>query len=439
MPEDRLDRISLAGVQEKLKPIVFLTSGTRGDVQPISYLARAMQEKGHSVRVAAPPAFREIIESQAIPFSALDGNPSDLLTTPGSQSTLTFNNSPLQGITSVLGYLKAAQPIYAQMLQNAWHASQNASALVIGLPTIWGSSIAEKLGIPCIGAFLQPVSETGDFPSPLLPSTLSLGKTYNRLTYRLISQGIYLPWRKVINQWRKKSLGLRPLPIFHDHFKQMDAILYGFSEKVLPFPQDWGKKNFITGYWSIQHISYSPPAELKAFLEVNEKPFFFGFGSPGMYNPQTLIELLIAAIEKTNIRAVISLPKEITYATENRNIFIQRENIPHSWLFPKMAGIIHHGGAGTTAEALKAGVPSWITPLAVDQFFWGERAHQLGVGPQAVPQRDLTMEKLVNALNEMKSKGMKEKAERLGRELQKENGLANAAQILESILETEAG
>lgn len=439
MPESRLDRISLARVREELKPIVFLTSGTRGDVQPITALARGLQDKGHAVRMAAPPAFRDIVESQSVPFALLEGNPSDLLTTPGSQSALTFNNSPLLGIQSALGYLKAAQPVYAQMLQNAWIASRDASALVIGLPTIWGTSIAEKLGIACIGAFLQPVTSTNEFPSPLLPSTLKLGRDYNQLTYWLISQAVYLPWRRTINQWRRDSLGLGPLPLFHDHFEKMDAVLYGFSEKVAAHPKDWNDKKFTTGYWSVPANSYSPTFELKSFTENNDKPFFFGFGSPGMHEPIVLIELLMTAIEKTNIRAVISLPKDFDVATQNKNIFIQKENIPHNWLFPRMAGIIHHGGAGTTGEALKAGVPSFITPLAVDQFFWGEKVYQLGVSPRAVPQRELTLEKLVNALNEMKNETMKENAKKLGEELRAEDGVANAVRALETVLETRAG
>ncbi|MBL8077495.1 MAG: glycosyltransferase family 1 protein [Anaerolineales bacterium] len=422
-----------------MKPIVFLTSGTRGDVQPVSYLARAMQDKGHSVRVAAPLNFQEIVEAQSVPFVPLKGNPSDLLTAPGAQSALTFNNSPLQGIKSALEYLKAAKPVYAEMIQNAWLASQDASALVIGLPTIWGSSLAEKLGIPCIGAFLQPVTSTNEFPSPLLPTTLKLGRGYNKLTYWLISQSVHLPWMGVINKWRKESLGLNSLPFFCSYFEKMNAILYGFSERVLPRPNDWGERNFITGYWSAPDSSYSPSDELKSFLAVNEKPFFFGFGSPGMHDPQALFELLITAIEKTGIRAVISLPKDINAVIQSKNIFLQKETIPHRWLFPQMAGIIHHGGAGTTAEALKSGVPSFVTPLAVDQFFWGERVYQLGVGPRAVPQRELTGKNLVNALNEMKGKVMKENAKKLGKELRTENGIAEAARILETLLKTIAG
>lgn len=426
------------------KPIVFLTSGTRGDVQPITALARGLQDKGYAVRVAAPPAFRELVESQSVPYAPLEGNPSDLMTVPGSQSALTFNNTPLQGINSALGYLKAAQPIYAQMLQNAWQASQDASALVIGLPTIWGTSIAEKLGVRCIGAFLQPVTATNEFPSPLLPTTLKLGRTYNKLSYWLISQAIYLPWRKTINQWRHQFLELSPLRLFHNHFEKMDTLIFGFSEKVVTRPKDWSHKNFITGYWSLPVNSYSPPSELISFITNHEKPFFFGFGSPGMYEPGALIDLLFTAIKKSNIRAIISLPKDAQFQKVQQQavglqVYLLSENIPHNWLFPQMSGIVHHGGAGTTAEALKAGVPSFVTPLAVDQFFWGERVSRLEVGPRAVPQRELTVKKLINALNEMKGERMKEAAKILGKELRAENGIAEAIRILETILETGAG
>ncbi len=427
-----------------LKPIVFLTSGTRGDVQPVTALARGLQDKGYVVRVAAPPAFRDIVESQSVPFAPLEGNPSDLLTAPGSQSSLTFNNSPAQGIKSALGYLKAAQPVYAQMLQNAWQVSQDASALVIGLPTIWGTSIGEKLRIPSIGAFLQPVTSTSDFPSPLLPTTLKLGRSYNKLTYWLMSQAVYWPWRKTINQWRRVSLEMSSLPLFHNHFNQMDAVLYGFSEKVVEHPKDWNHKKTITGYWSLPAKSYSSSFELNSFIENSDKPYYFGFGSPGMHEPKALFDLLFAAIKKSNIRAVISLPKDVDLHKVQQQavglqIYLLSENIPHSWLFPQMAGIVHHGGAGTTAAALKAGVPSFITPLAVDQFFWGERVSQLGVGPQAVPQRELTVDKLVNAFNEMKEERMKEAARVLGKEIRTEDGIVKAVQVLEMILETGSG
>jgi len=439
MPESRLDRVSLDGVRKELKPIVFLTSGTLGDVQPVIALARGMQVAGHVVRVTAPPAFREMIEAQSLPFAALEGNPSDLLTEPGRQSALTLDNNPLVGIKSTLGYLRAARPVYMQMIENGWRVSRDASALVVGLPTIWGKSIAAALGIPHIGAFLQPVTPTEEFPSPLLPSTLRLGRVYNKFTHWFTALAVYLPWRGVINRWRIGTLRLKPLPVFHPSFAGMDAILYGFSEKVVPYPNDWVGSQVMTGYWPLSTENFTPPPDLQTFIQAGEPPFYFGFGSPGMVQPGRLIELLIRSIDKAGIRAVISLPGHLDLQIKNGNMFVQRGNVPHNWLFPQMAGVIQHGGAGTTATALMAGVPTFIAPLAVDQFFWGERVHALGVGPRAVPQRAMTEEKLEDALNKMTGWKMKEAAQKLGEQLRREDGVSAAVRVMESILGTGSG
>lgn len=439
MPEGRLDRISLEDVSKELKPIVFLTSGTRGDVQPLTALARGLGSEGFAVRVAAPPAFQKIVESQSVPFAPLEGNPSDLLTAPGKQSALTFNDNIFSGAGSAREYLRAAQPVYAQMIENGWRVSQDASAIIIGLPTLWGTSIAETLNIPCIGAFLQPVSATGEFPSPLLPSVLRLGQAYNRLTYWLMSQAVHIPWRRVINRWRVNSLQLRPLPFFHPSFERMDMVVYGFSEIVLPRPKDWSPGRHITGYWSVTSENHAPSSELNKFLSSGKAPVYFGFGSPGMHEPEALIERLVKAILQANIRAILSVPAGAGMTAASGNIFVLREEVPHSWLFPQMAGIVHHGGAGTTGEALKAGMPSMIVPLAVDQFFWGEHIYSLGVSPRAIPQRELTVENLVRALEQMKDEKMKEEARKLGEKLRSEDGVAKAAGVIKNFLETRTG
>ncbi len=440
MPEGRVDRILLEDVPKELNPIVFLTSGTRGDVQPLSALARGLQDEGFSVRVAAPPAFQEIVESASVPYAPLEGNPSDLMTAPGKQSALTFNeNNPLSGVRSALDYLRAAQPVYAQMIENGWRVSQDASALIIGLSTIWGTSIGEALKVPCIGAFLQPVSSTGEFPSPLLPSILRPGRTYNKLTYWFMSQAVHLPWRKVINRWRTGSLGLKPLPLFYSSFEKMDMLVYGFSETVLPRPADWSASRQITGYWSVKSAGYMPSAELSHFLSSGTAPVYFGFGSPGMHEPEALVKLLMQAIRQASIRAVLSIPARVEVRSDHETILILREAVPHQWLFPQMAGIVHHGGAGTTGEALKAGVPSLIVPLAVDQFFWGEHVYSLGVSPRAIPQRELTVEKLAKALEQMKGQTMKGAARKLGETLRSEDGVASAAGAIKNFIEARAG
>ncbi|MBI3172940.1 MAG: glycosyltransferase family 1 protein [Chloroflexi bacterium] len=417
-------------------PIVFLTSGTRGDVQPVIPLAQRLQGNGQAVRIAAPPAFRELVESHGVPFTPVDGNPSDLMTARDGEIPLTFDGNPIRSARSTLNYLREAQTVYTQMLANAWKACQDASALVIGLPTIWGASIAEKLKIPCIGAFLQPLTPTRDFPCPVLPSTQSWGGAYNRLSYPLAGLATFLPWRKVINDWRTRTLGLEPLPIsgpLPRPFGRIDLKLYGFSEQVLPRPQDWDKDSVTTGYWPLPSKAPLDNA-LEAFLQTGLPPMYFGFGSPGTYQPEKIFEVITQVTHITELRAVVSLPKDMQVGEVPAHIHLLRGNMPHDRLFPRLAGAVHHGGAGTTGTALLAGIPSLVTPVAVDQFFWGARVSALGVGPEPIPQRELQVKNLAEGLMKMKERGMKERAQELGERLRHEDGIGQAVRALEALI-----
>lgn len=420
-----------------MKPIVLLTNGTRGDVQPVIALARGLQAAGHNVRVAAPPAFRDFVESYSLPFAPVEGNPSDLMTTVGSQSALTFDGNPFRSVRATWEYMQRARPIYAQMLANAWNGSRDASAMVIGLPSIWGVSIAEALGVPCIGAFLQPIQPTGEFPSPLIPSTFSLGRGYNRLSYSLAGLALWLPWRGVFNPWRTDTLGLKPFPLSGPTpkpFGPFDLMLYAFSELIVPRPRDWDAKTVTTGYWDLQAEEYTPPKKLSDFLNAGEAPFYFGFGSPGVHTPDEIVRTVMKAVELSHIRAVLALPSGLSIQEHSAEVFFLRESVPHDWLFARMAGVIHHGGAGTTAAALRAGIPSLALPMAVDQFFWAKRISALGVGPRAIPQIRLSVKNLVERLDEMKEGKMKEATQRLGHALRAEDGVTRAVEEIEKFL-----
>lgn len=418
-------------------PILFLTSGTRGDVQPVIPLAQKLQADGHAVRIAAPPAFRELVETYGIPFASIEGNPSDLMIAKSGEIALTFDGNLLHSARSSWTYLRTAQAVYAQMLANAWEVCRDASALVIGLPTIWGTSIAERLDIPCIGAFLQPLTPTREFPCPVLPSTRSWGGGYNRLSYSIAGLATYLPWRGVINRWRKHALGLKPLPLLGASpkpFGKIDLFLYGFSEHILPFPTDWDATSLITGYWPLVTEHGALPASLEDFIHSGPPPVYFGFGSPGTYQPGKILEIIVQASRAADVRAVVSLPTGLQVANVPKHVYHLRESVPHDRLFPHTAGAVHHGGAGTTGTALLAGIPSLVTPVAVDQFFWGGRVSALGVGPKPIPQRELRVENLVEGLGKMKDERMKESARELGEKLRREDGAGRAAQALEELV-----
>jgi sterol 3beta-glucosyltransferase len=111
---------------------------------------------------------------------------------------------------------------------------------------------------------------------------------------------------------------------------------------------------------------------------------------------------------------------------------LEIEGAPHDWLFPRMAAVVHHGGAGTTAEGLRAGKPTAVFPSNLgDQLFWGERVRALGVGPEPVPQKKLTTEPLAAAIRAVAADGgMRRLAEELGERIRAEEGVARAVQIV---------
>ena len=347
-----------------------------------------------------------------------------------------FDGNPIRSVRSTLHYLHEAQAVYAQMLANAWAACEDASLLVLGLPTIWGTSIAERLKIPCVGAFLQPLTPTREFPCPVLPSARSWGGAYNRLTYSLAGLATFLPWRKVINDWRTQALGLGPLPFSGQSpcpFGRMTLNLFGFSEQVLPRPQDWNTDSVIAGYWPL--TSHTPLDDaLEAFLQAGPPPVYFGFGSPGTYQPDKIFEVITQATRLADLRAVVALSEDAQVEEVPAHIHLLRGNTPHDRLFPRLAGAVHHGGAGTTGTALLAGIPSLVTPVAVDQFFWGARVSALGVGPKPIPQRELQVKNLAEGLGMIKEEKMKVTARELSERLRHEDGVECAVRALETLV-----
>ncbi len=412
-----------------MRPLVLLTSGTRGDVQPVIALALGLRAAGRAVKIVAPPAFGEWIVSFGIPFASVEGNPSELLLGPGGQSALTFDGNPLRSLAASFDFLRRARPIYARMLASAFEACRDASALLVGLPSLWGTHLAEALDLPCGGVFTQPVTPTGEFPSPLLPATLNLGSIYNRLTYQIASQATFLPWRGVINTWRKRQ-GLKPLPGFDFHAR-LELLLYGFSPQVVPPPADWPASVRITGYWPLAE-AHPPqiPEPLRDFLAAKPLPLYFTFGSPGARQTERMLDMLTAAVQQAGQRAILSLPNDFSSPKLPSLIFPLSSPVSHAWLFPQLSGVIHHGGAGTTGAGLRAGLPTLVMPLAVDQFFWGQRVAALGVGPPPIPQRDLTVGRLVAALEALQNDQMRAKARVLGGRLKDEGGVEAAVKVI---------
>ena len=159
-----------------------------------------------------------------------------------------------------------------------------------------------------------------------------------------------------------------------------------------------------------------------------------GFGSMGERRPAETTALVVEALRQTGRRAVLVTGWGGLDATDLPDNIYAARAIPHSWLFPRVAAVVHHGGAGTTAAGLRAGVPTIVVPFFGDQPFWGRRAADLGVGPQPIPRKKLTAEKLAAALEQALTDGrMQHRAAVLGEQIRAEKGVARAAEIISGI------
>lgn len=397
--------------------ITILTGGTRGDVQPLIALALGLQQAGYDVRLAAHERLRALVAPHGLPFVALAGDPNALM-----GDSLVHTGSMWRSLGATLRYLRHVQPEYARLVRSAWAAAQHADALMITLPTFWGAELAAALGVPWIGAWLQPLGRTGAFPSPLQPFGGSPGATYNQLSHAIAGRALWLAWRGALRDWRRAEHIGRRKPLAAGDVLH----LYGFSPRVVPRPADWPPNAHVTGYWFLDDPAWQPPAALLRFLSNGPPPVYVGFGSLRTRSDHGFVMMLNHALAHTGQRAMLA-------GTPPANLppaIFPLGDAPHDWLFPRMAAIVHHGGAGTTAAALRAGVPQIVVPIGVDNFFWGRRMRELGVGAPPIPYRHLTAERLVAALHSSFEPAIRARAAMLGEYISAERGVDRAVQLI---------
>jgi UDP:flavonoid glycosyltransferase YjiC (YdhE family) len=268
---------------------------------------------------------------------------------------------------------------------------------------------------------------------------LPLGPIYNRLTHKFFS-ALYWHGGRLGYHWvRRKHPDLPRLTAwpFNPKNQRVTPILFGFSPQVIPRPTDWGADVHVTGYWPLDAApGWQPPPGLVDFLEAGPPPVFVGFGSNISHDMDELAKIALAALGQTGQRGLLlSGWGGLAPADLPANVF-PIESAPFAWLFPQMKTLVHHGGVGTTADALRAGVPSVIVPFTADQPYWGRRVHELGVGPAPIVHKKLTVERLREAIQvTISDQAMQRRAAELGARLRAEDGVARAVEIVERYLE----
>ncbi len=422
-----------------MKTITLLTSGTRGDVLPYIALGHGLRDAGYHVRIAAPIGFKQLVEPSGLAFAPFEGNPSDLMV--NQSDPLTLNRSILRSVRATLDFLDQASAIYARMLHTAANACRSSDVLVYGLSTLWGAHIAEGLHIPGIRAVLQPITPTRQFSSALLPFRFSFLGIGNWFSHWIVTQATWLAWRPEINHARRTHLSL-PRAHWLDPalrpFPHQPLTLNGFSELIIPRPNDWNEKQIITGYWHDSRVRQladqnieQQAVRVQKFIEHSpQNTIAIGLGSPGTKDFLHILNIMEQALTRSDARAVLTIPAQYHGQIQSSRIF-PIEYAPHDWLYQQVRVAVHHGGAGTTSASLHAGIPTVTLPLAIDQFFWGERVYKIGVGPKPIPQRALNADKLAWAIQAaLWDESMRGRAKDISEKLGLEDGVQAAVRVI---------
>jgi sterol 3beta-glucosyltransferase len=415
--------------------IMIIAMGSRGDVQPYIALGQGLKASGHSVRLATHENFESLVNSHRLEFYPLKGNVQAFLEDPENRKILESGNFLKINARAA----KAAKQAAINWAEGGLIASRGMDLLVAGVGGLFlAVSLAQKLNIPLLQAYIFPFTPTKAFPALLFPPSISkFGGAVNRLSHHIFRQIMWQGSRAGDKLARQQVLDLPTAPfwgVYNSIHLQRYPILYGLSPSVIAKPADW-QNTHITGYWFLDEApGWSPPSALLEFLQSGSPPVFIGFGSMVNRNPEETADLVLRAIALTGQRAILQSGWSGLSKRDLPDTVLMVDSIPHAWLFPRVAAVVHHGGAGTTAAGLRAGIPTIVIPFFGDQPFWGQRVAELGVGTDSIPRKQLTAEKLADAIHQAVSdRAMHQRASDLGAKIQAEDGVANAVAIVQEL------
>ncbi|WP_165969238.1 glycosyltransferase [Actinomadura sp. KC06] len=414
--------------------IVIFGAGSRGDVQPCAALGRALREQGDEVRLVASARYAPLAAAAGLELAPLTADPADILESDAGRELLAGGRNPVKFLS---GFRRILGPMAERLLAECSDACKGAD-LILG-PTFCylPMHLGEHLRVPWGLIHFQPSQPTGAFPHPFVPQARLLGRWGNRISYLAVEQIAWQLSRPFLNPWRAAALGLDRLPL-HGGLPsggrppRGGPVLACFSPAVVPRPKDWPSHVSMTGYWFLDENGWEPPNDLADFLAAGPPPVYVGFGSMVPEDPELTRLTIRAALRLAGVRGVVQGDPD----TSDEHVHAARD-VPHSWLFPRMAAVVHHGGAGTTAAGLRAGVPTVVCPFFGDQPYWGERVASLGAGPDPLPFRAMTAPLLASRLRRaIQDEKITDRAARLARRIQAENGIERALQIINSTIRT---
>lgn len=401
--------------------IVLAASGSRGDVQPITLLAEALNGRGHEVTFYAP---------KSVPVAL---SPGITVVAEGmdAQALMTMHRKDIQ---SHLGFLRVVTRVVDEEVERQFRhlvpLVKGADVFVSGGVVLAGASVSEATGVPFVPvAYIATIIESPGH-APLLLPLETHSRAVNRVLWAISNAFLALFVGRPLNRQRA-LLGLPPARRLMTHFKGRHRGLLAADPELSPLPADLESFVHVTGAWTRDEPA-PLPAQVERFLEAGPAPVYVGFGSMSDPRPDETTRMVVEIAERLGARVLLSrgwaglgggsLPASVLAVGE----------VSHSALFPRVSAIVHHGGAGTTAAALRAGKPQGIVAHIADQFSTGRQLVALGVAPPLVARKRLDRARLEAVFAAATGdERMARRAAELGETLRGRRGLDEAVAWLE--------
>ncbi len=369
--------------------VVLATVGSRGDVQPMLALAKAFAACGHAPLVAAPPNFETWVKSLGFEFAPLGLDMQVFL----AEHRDIMTGKPVKMLQEMSRYFNEQMPLQAQQLKPA---CDEADVVIYGGLAFAAPTVADYLRLPVLGVLYTTCLLPSSQHPPVSIPWHGLPNWMNDLLWRansLLSDSMGL---KTLNTMRA-SFGLPEADGLRRHMLQDHPVVIAADEVLFPPDPLWGGR-----YPYANFIFYDDPApldaELDAWLADGEPPVFVGFGSMSGEGTDRVEGMIVEAVSATGRRCIVGAGWAGLGTASLPSGWRVVRDAPHALLFPRAAVVVHHGGSGTTAQALRAGVPQVLLPLILDQFHHAHRLHLAGIAPRPVPMEKITAAELAAAI-----------------------------------------
>jgi vancomycin aglycone glucosyltransferase len=400
------------------------TLGSRGDVQPILALALGLRARGHQVTFAGPTNARGLIEGHGLPFADLGIDAQRFL-----EAHPEFVEGGIKAVATT-------RRLVGRLIDEQFHALEPLAAgadVIVGAGLVSASSsVAEAHRVPYrFVAFTSLAIPSRLHPSYLFP-WMGLPGFANAALWRITDTLLRLMVGEAMDRNRAR-LALPPMRRLSRSLTPAGGLLLAADPEISPPPFDYDPALVVTGALRLpaRHV-VDLPAELEAFLAAGPPPVYIGFGSMTDRDPRRTTEMIVEAVGRAGLRAVLSSGWSALGGSLPSSCYLAGD-VPHDLLFARLAGIVHHGGAGTIATAARAGRPQLIVPHMMDQFYWADRVHAVGIGPRAIRRRALDARRLASGLEALtRDTTIRERARNLGGQLRGKDGVAAAVRALEA-------